>query len=87
MLLAGMVFIGLTIRLGYVMFVKESTYKSLASQQWTSDVRINAKRGRILDRNGNELAVSANVYRADLDLNTLRKDLKNNGMTYGASGS
>ena len=81
MLLAGMVFIGLTIRLGYVMFVKESTYKSLASQQWTSDVRINAKRGRILDRNGNELAVSANVYRADLDLNTLRKDLENNGMT------
>ena len=81
MLLAGMVFIGLTIRLGYVMFVKESKYKSLASQQWTSDVRINAKRGRILDRNGNELAVSANVYRADLDLNTLRKDLGNNGMT------
>ncbi|WP_346890219.1 stage V sporulation protein D [Clostridium sp. UBA1056] len=81
MLLAGMVFIGLTIRLGYVMFVKESTYKSLASQQWTSDVRINAKRGRILDRNGNELAVSANVYRADLDLNTLRKDLENNKMT------
>lgn len=81
MLLAGVVFIGLTVRLGYVMFVKESTYKSLATQQWTSDVRINAKRGRLLDRNGNELAVSANVYRADLDLNTLRKDLENNGMT------
>ncbi|MEG1256301.1 stage V sporulation protein D [Clostridium sp.] len=78
---AFLVFIGLTIRLGYVMFVKESTYKSLATQQWTSDVKINAKRGRILDRNGSELAVSANVYRADLDLNTLRKDLQSNGMT------
>lgn len=81
MLLAFLVFLGLSIRLGYVMFVEESTYKSLAKQQWTSDVRINAKRGRILDRNGNELAVSANVYRADLDLNTLRKDIENNGMT------
>jgi len=75
MLLAYLVF------LGYVMFVEESTYKSLAKQQWTSDVRINAKRGKILDRNGNELAISANVYRADLDLNTLRKDIENNGMT------
>ncbi len=81
MLLAFLVFLGLSIRLGYVMFVEESTYKSLAKQQWTSDVRINAKRGKILDRNGNELAISANVYRADLDLNTLRKDIENNGMT------
>jgi stage V sporulation protein D (sporulation-specific penicillin-binding protein) len=81
MLLAFLVFIGLTVRLGYVMFVKGTTYKSLATQQWTSDVRINAKRGSILDRNGNELAVSYNVYRVDLDLNTLRKDLENNGMT------
>jgi len=81
MLLAFLVFLGLSVRLGYVMFVEESTYKSLAKQQWTSDVRINAKRGKILDRNGNELAISANVYRADLDLNTLRKDIENNGMT------
>jgi len=81
MLLAFLVFLGLSIRLGYIMFVKEPTYKSLATQQWTTDVRIDAKRGSILDRNGNELAVSGDVYRADLDLNTLRKDLENNGMT------
>lgn len=78
MILAFLVFVGLCGRLAYVMFVKEGDYKSLATQQWTSDVRINAKRGKILDRNGNALAVSANVYRADLDLNTLRTDLATN---------
>lgn len=78
MVIAFSVFVVLSIRLGYVMFVKESDYKSLATQQWTSDVRINAKRGKILDRNGNALGVSANVYRADLDLNTLRTDLATN---------
>lgn len=78
MIVAFLVFIGLSTRLAYIMFVKESDYKALATQQWTSDVRINAKRGQILDRNGNALAVSANVYRADLDLNTLRKDLETN---------
>ncbi|MEG0132615.1 MAG: stage V sporulation protein D [Clostridium sp.] len=78
---AVLIFTVLTVRLGYVMFVKESTYKSLATQQWTSDVKINAKRGKLLDRNGRELAVSANVYRADLDLNTLRSDIAENGMT------
>lgn len=80
-IIAVIVFLGLTVRVGYIMFVKEADYRNLATQQWTSDVRINAKRGRILDRNGVELAVSANVYRADLDLNTLRTDLTRIGMT------
>lgn len=80
LILAFGVFVGLTIRLGYVMFMKEEDYKALATKQWTSDVKINAKRGRILDRNGAELAVSANVYRADLDLNTLRADLERIGL-------
>lgn len=78
MLIAFLVFLFLSGRLAYIMFIKESDYKALATQQWTSDVRINAKRGKILDRNGTALAVSANVYRADLDLNTLRNDLKTN---------
>ena len=44
----------------------------MAIDQWTSEVKISAKRGRILDRNENELAISGNVYRVDLDLNTIR---------------
>lgn len=61
------------------MIATSQKYKSIATDQWTSDVKIEARRGKILDRNGNELAVSANVYRVDLDMNTLRKtkeDLK-----------
>ena len=57
------VFALLIIRLSYIMLVKRDDYSSRAEDQWTSEVRIDARRGRILDRNGNELAVSANVYR------------------------
>lgn len=40
--------------------------QKLATEQWTSDTRIEAKRGSILDRNGNYLAVSGNVQRVDV---------------------
>jgi len=63
------------------MIVKGSDYKERAVLQWTSDVRIAAKRGRILDRNGKELAVSANVFRVDLDLNSLRDTTAKNKLT------
>lgn len=53
----------------------------IATDQWTSSVKIDAKRGRILDRSGHELAISANVYRADLDMNTLRDTLMKKKMT------
>lgn len=62
----------LIVRLCYIMTTKQKVYASMANEQWTSEVKINAKRGRILDSQGNELAVSTNVYRIDLDLNTLR---------------
>lgn len=81
LIFVSVVFIGLTIRLGFIMFVSGDTYKARATQQWTSDVKINAKRGRILDRNEKELAVSANVYRVDLDLNALRKSLEDKKLT------
>ena len=60
---------------------KQKVYASMANEQWTSEVKINAKRGRILDSEGNELAVSANVYRVDLDLNTLRSYMKKNKLS------
>lgn len=49
--------------------------KTIANSQWTSYVKIDAKRGNILDRNNHELAVSADVYRVDLDLTSLRQTL------------
>lgn len=63
-------------RMSYIMVYKSPKLKALAINQWTSEVKISAKRGRILDRNGHELAVSANVYRVDLDMNTLRDTMK-----------
>jgi stage V sporulation protein D (sporulation-specific penicillin-binding protein) len=67
-------------RLSYVMIVKGKDYKKIAVLQWTSDVRISPKRGRILDRNGKELAISANVFRVDLDLNALRETTKKSNL-------
>lgn len=75
------VFALLIIRLSYIMLVKRYDYSSRAEEQWTSEVRIDSRRGRILDRNGNELAVSANVYRIDFDLNSIRQYLKKNQKT------
>ena len=66
-------FLLLVSRLSYVMIVKGTDYKERAILQWTSDVRLAPQRGRILDRNGKELAISANVFRVDLDLNSLRQ--------------
>ncbi|EKQ56901.1 MULTISPECIES: stage V sporulation protein D [unclassified Clostridium] len=70
------VFALLIIRLSYIMVVNGADYSGRAEEQWTSEVKIDAKRGRILDRNGNELVVSANVYRVDFDLNAMRAYLK-----------
>lgn len=57
------------------MTVKAQEYSGMAQEQWTNEVKVDAARGRILDRNGKELAVSADVYRVDLDLEALRKYL------------
>lgn len=70
------IFFALSIRLTYIMVFKGKELKNKAINQWTSEVKIAAKRGKILDRNGHELAISANVYRLDVDLNALRADLK-----------
>ncbi|MBD7910066.1 MULTISPECIES: stage V sporulation protein D [Clostridium] len=72
----------LTLRLAYIMIVKQSEYSGMAQEQWTSEVKISAKRGRILDRNGVELAVSANVYRIDFDLNSIRAYIKKEDSKY-----
>jgi stage V sporulation protein D (sporulation-specific penicillin-binding protein) len=80
------VFTMLSIRLSYIMIAKQAEYSALANEQWTSEVKIDAKRGKILDRNGTELALSANVYRVDFDLNSIRdylgKDKKGKAAGY-----
>lgn len=76
----------LTGRVSYIMIFKSKEYSAKAIEQWTSEVKIDAKRGRILDRNGKELAISANVYRVDLDMNALRAYLKKNDTTNEAVG-
>ncbi|WP_234119950.1 stage V sporulation protein D [Clostridium hydrogenum] len=55
-----------------IMVLMSPKYKAMAIEQWTSEVKIAAKRGEILDRFGQELAVSGNEYRVDLDLNTIK---------------
>ena len=71
----------LSLRLSYIMIVKRAEYSAMAEEQWTSEVKIDARRGKILDRNGIELAVSANVYRVDFDLNAIRKYCESNSKT------
>lgn len=71
----------LCFRLFYVMVINGNYLGEKAKNQWTSEVKLSAKRGRILDRNGNELAVSANVYRVDLDLNAIRQYNKKTSRT------
>lgn len=58
-------------KLIYIMVFKADKYKAMANEQWVNEIKIDAKRGKILDRNGNELAVSGDVYRIDLDLKAI----------------
>ncbi|WP_294363426.1 stage V sporulation protein D [uncultured Clostridium sp.] len=71
----------LIIRLSYIMIVKREEYSARAEEQWTSEVKIDARRGKILDRNGVELAISANVYRVDFDLNSIKGHLRKENLT------
>lgn len=61
-LVVGILLVALTFRLGWVMIVNGETYSKMAVQQQTKDVPIEAKRGKILDRNGKELAISAATF-------------------------
>lgn len=42
-------------RLFYIMIIKSKEYKSYAKNQWTSEIKIIPKRGRILYSNAKEL--------------------------------
>lgn len=55
-------FLGLIGRFFYLQIVEHEKYERIAVDQQTSDIAIQAKRGSIVDRNGNELAISATAY-------------------------
>jgi stage V sporulation protein D (sporulation-specific penicillin-binding protein) len=59
-------------RLYYIMIVKGKDYRALAVSQWTDNIEISPVRGRILDRNNRELAITNDVYRIDVDLMVLQ---------------
>ncbi|WP_309249369.1 penicillin-binding transpeptidase domain-containing protein [Clostridium estertheticum] len=73
--LFSLVFSALVGRMFYLMAVNGSKYKSLALEQQTKNIAVPPIRGAILDRNGQELALSMNIYRLDVDLNVLKKYL------------
>jgi len=62
----GVVFLimaAVIIRKFYILqIVEHDKYQAIAVDQQTSDISVQAKRGDIVDRNGNELAISATAY-------------------------
>lgn len=75
-------FVGLSSRLYYLMVVMSPKYKVMANQQQQNEIIINARRGEILDTNGNDLVLTDNLYQIDLDLRTLSITLSNHDMTF-----
>lgn len=53
---------GLCLRLGYIQVLKGEEYSKMAVAQQTRDELIVAKRGDIVDRNGEQLAISSSCY-------------------------
>ncbi|MBQ6051790.1 MAG: PASTA domain-containing protein [Clostridia bacterium] len=61
-------------RFFYLQIIKHDDYEKLAISQQTSDTAIQAKRGAIVDRNGNELAVSATAYLITMSPSSFKSD-------------
>ena len=60
-------------RLGWIQIVQGEKLKKIAVEQWNNEVKVDAKRGEILDRNGERQAVSASCKRADIYMPDVRK--------------
>ena len=59
--MVAFIFLLLVVRIGYIVFVQGEWLQEKAENQWTLDSPVSAKRGAILDRNGNVLAQSASA--------------------------
>ncbi|MBW9145494.1 penicillin-binding protein 2 [Clostridium sp. CM027] len=75
-MLFSIAFMGLVSRMVYLMVINGSDYKQLALNNWTKTIKIAPQRGEILSRNGSKLALSADVYRVDVDLNVFKRYLE-----------
>ena len=71
----------LILRLGWLMIVGGRSLEAKANSEWQKEISVTATRGDILDRNGSVLVSSANVYRIDFDLDTVRNHIKENNLT------
>ncbi len=71
----------LVLRLAWVMLVSGRALEAKANSEWQKEVSVTSTRGNILDRNGSVLVSSANVYRIDFDLDTVRNDIKKKNLT------
>ncbi|MGL4483666.1 MAG: penicillin-binding transpeptidase domain-containing protein [Anaerovoracaceae bacterium] len=74
-LIFALILVCLTFRVGYIQIVKSDEYKALAVEQQKKDNLITAKRGRIQDRNGNELAISTTSYSIWITPSTVKTGL------------
>lgn len=75
------ILVGLIVRVAWITLVRGNEYKVLANSEWQNELSITAKRGDILDRNGDTLVTSANVYRIDFDLSAIDSYLEENQLT------
>ena len=71
----------LVLRLAWLTLVSGRALEAKANSEWQKEISVTAKRGDILDRNGSVLVSSANVYRIDFDLDSVRNHIKKNDLT------
>ena len=68
----GVVIVVLLLRMLYLTIIKGSELAEEAETEWKSEMNLTAMRGNIVDRNGSILVTSTNVYRIEVDMDTLR---------------
>lgn len=71
----------LILRLAWLTLVSGRELEAKANSEWQKEISVTATRGDILDRNGSVLVSSANVYRIDFDLDSVRNHIKEKKIT------
>lgn len=71
----------LVLRLAWLTLVSGRALEAKANSEWQKEISVTAKRGDILDRNESVLVSSANVYRIDFDLGSVRNHIKDKDLT------